>query len=135
MKLCFFTILLIFTTILISGCSGNNTNGDKTITKNKEITSMFNIQRIWVSTTKHLIVEIVPKNKVKPNISYRVKLYENDNFRESSMVSWNQPELNVHTMKAVSFRATRQESNAYCLERDLSNIFSVKIYEIPKDGE
>ena len=37
--------------------------------------------------------------------------------------------INVSKMKPVKFSATRQEAEAYGMENDLSDIFSVKVHE------
>jgi hypothetical protein len=140
-----FCVLLIVIGVLFISCSNSrttlNTNPlytpckTATTTEHQYITSMFTINRIWAGRVESIFVEIIPKNKVKANTYYRVGLYENGKLREQQSVVWNQPEINVKTMKPVRFYATRQESQAYCMENDLSNIFSVKIYEVPSEGE
>jgi thioredoxin-related protein len=147
MKVYILIILLLIAIIIPCSCSntdkyiptkGINITPAKTTplpTTKEYVTSSFKINRIWVSLFEAIIVEITPNSKVKANTLYRVQLYEKGNFREQITISFNQPEINVNKMKPVNFHATRQEAEAYCMEKDLSNIFSVKIYEVPIQGE
>jgi hypothetical protein len=144
-------VLLLITVAISCGCSNTDkyiptgTPAKGTIitpskttlvpTTKQYVTSMFSINRIWAGVMNTIFVEVVPKDKVKPNTYYRVQLYEKGEFRTQATVSWNQPEINVHTMRPVSFPATRQETDAYLGIKDLSDIFSVKIYEVPIEGE
>ena len=75
-----------------------------------------------------LFVILKPTNIVIPDKYYTVDLYEKDVFRQSSLVSWNQPELNVLKEKDVEFISNRQEFDAY-IDEDISHIFSVKVHE------
>ena len=74
-----------------------------------------------------LIVTLKPANALA-NISYTVDLYEQGNLRASTHITWNQPEINVNTIKSVNFPLTRMEYNTY-LWKDLRHIFSIKIYK------
>lgn len=91
------------------------------------------VERIWVSAIwvggGSLYVELKPTTSAIANKVYAVELYEKGKLRATAKVSWNQPEINVATMKPVRFQATREESEAYAMEKDLSNIFSVKVHE------
>ena len=62
------------------------------------------------------------------NTIYTVDLYEKRKLRSSSQISWNQPEINVSTVKSVWFPSNAQEYDAY-LFQDISHIFSVKVHE------
>ncbi len=75
-----------------------------------------------------LLVELHPTNHTVANKVYVVDLYEKENFRARTQVSWNQPEINVSSMKLVSFPLTWEEEEAYRF-KDVSHIFSVKVYE------
>jgi len=75
-----------------------------------------------------LLVELHPTNHTVANKVYVVDLYEKGNFRARTKVSWNQPEINVSSMKLVSFPLTWEEEKAYRF-KDVSHIFSVKVHE------
>ena len=74
-------------------------------------------------------MELKPTSSAIANRVYIVELYEKGKLRATSTISWNQPEINVGTVKPAVFPTTRQESEAYGLEGDLSKIFSVKVHE------
>jgi hypothetical protein len=80
-----------------------------------------------------LCVQLKPIN-AKVGVIYTVSLYEKGNFRTSTGITWNQPELNVGTIKQVGFPLTDDELKAY-YSASMSNnnwwksIFSVKIQE------
>lgn len=97
--------------------------------KEKEVKiDVTRIQRSNIDTWK-LWVTFKPTSDIKANTPYVVRLYENGKFREEAKISgWNQPELNVKTEKQVYFGLNKQESAAYGF-RDLSDIFSVKVFE------
>jgi len=103
------------------------------VAETSQKTNVATVERIWVSAVwvsgGSLYVELKPKSSAIANKAYTVELYEKGKLRETAKVSWNQPEINVSKMKPVKFSATRAESEAYAMERDLSNIFSAKVYE------
>lgn len=98
-----------------------------------EKTNIATVQRIWVSAIwiggGSLYVELKPTSNAIANKVYTVELYEKGRLRATATVSWNQPEINVSTMRPVKFPATRQEAEAYGMEGDLRKIFSAKIHE------
>ncbi len=77
---------------------------------------------------KSLSVELKPTNNAKANYQYTVDLFENGKWRCTSSITWNQPELNVSTVKSIDFPVTVQEMDAY-RNKDLSHIFSVIVRE------
>jgi hypothetical protein len=115
--------------------TGGDTEYGYDFLANKVITQSIiaTVKRIWVSAIwidgGSLFVELQPASSAIANKVYIVELYEKGKYRATSKVSWNQPEINVSSMKAVEFSATREESEAYSLESDLSDIFSVQVYE------
>jgi hypothetical protein len=54
-------------------------------------------------------VDLTPTKYAVANKNYIVDLYENGKLRASSVVSFNQPEINVQADKFVIFPATTQE--------------------------
>jgi hypothetical protein len=105
---------------------------NKVITQS-EIEIIATVKRIWVSAIwvggGSLFVELEPTSHAIAHKVYAVELYEKGVLRATAKVSWNQPEINVSSMKPVEFSATREESEAYSMESDLSNIFSVQVHE------
>ena len=75
-----------------------------------------------------LYVTLKPTNNAIANKTYIVSLYEKGSLRASTIVQWNQPELNVLKEKSVTFPIKQGEHNAYFGE-DISHIFSVKVHE------
>jgi hypothetical protein len=73
-------------------------------------------------------VELEPTSNALANVIYQVDLYEHDQFRASTTVSWNQPEINVKDTEYVEFPATKTEYDAYAFT-DISHIFSVKVHD------
>ena len=103
-----------------------------------KITKIATVQRMWVSSWTAgifgtgppygLCVELKPTESALANKVYVVELYEKGHLRDSTTVSWNQPELNVLKEKMVILPVTRVEYNAYVFE-DISHIFSIKVCE------
>ncbi|OGN89376.1 MAG: hypothetical protein A2158_00610 [Chloroflexi bacterium RBG_13_46_14] len=83
---------------------------------------------IWVAGLDGIFVELVPTSATEPNKTYTVELYEKGKLRETSTITWNQPEVNVKAQKSVRFSSTKAEAEAYGMEGDLSHIFSAKVY-------
>jgi hypothetical protein len=76
-----------------------------------------------------IFVELKPTSSAIANTYYIVDLYEKGKFRApNTLVAWNQPEINVLSVKTVEFPATKEEYDAYLWE-DISHIFSVKVHE------
>jgi hypothetical protein len=75
-----------------------------------------------------ICVDLKPTQSVIAGVNYVVDLYEKDKLRDTRIINWNQPEINVQKNKLVNFVATRAEYDAY-LTKDISNIFSVKVHE------
>ena len=107
-----------------------DSNLAKILPQEKEVSvTVERIQRSNLETWKLWIV-ISPSANIKPDTKYIVRLYENKTLRdESTPVVWNKPEINVKATKDVYFTLNNQESKAYGF-RDLSNIFSVKVFEV-----
>jgi hypothetical protein len=77
-----------------------------------------------------LEVDLVPTTSAVANEEYTVELYDEGNYRDSTTVSWNQPEINVGDSAQVKFSVSQTEFSAY-YAKDVSNVFSVKITENP----
>jgi len=91
------------------------------------------VEYMWVSNNTWrydyaLCVELKPTNFASANKSYIVELYEKNHLRNSTNVSWNQPEINVLKDTYVCFPITESEYDAYYLE-DISHIFSISVRE------
>ena len=105
-------------------------------TNNSHHTNIAEVQGIWASPIwiggGKLYVELIPNESAEANEVYIVELYEKSKLRSVSKVSWSQPEINVATMRPVIFPITRAEAETYSdfnLQKDLMDIFSVKIHE------
>jgi hypothetical protein len=73
-------------------------------------------------------VRLMPSSSALANKVYKVDLYEKGKLRDTTTVSWNQPEINVRQEKPASFPMSQQESDAYYM-KDISGIFTVKVHE------
>lgn len=87
-------------------------------------TSPASIPFVQIATTENiyaagawfnLCVELKPTTQAKANYQYKVNLFEKGKLRDTSSVIWNQPELNVKTIKRVYFPLTREEFYAFIL--------------------
>lgn len=105
-----------------------------------EATKIATVKDVWVSNISFkydyvLCVELEPTTSALPDQKYLVELYENEKYRDTAAIGWNQPELNVFKKKLVKFPITREEFNAYFME-NISHIFSVKVVgKSPKMSE
>lgn len=77
-----------------------------------------------------LNVTLIPNALAIANEVYTVYLYDEGNYRDSTTVSWNQPEINVSDSASVSFPISQTEYNAY-YGKDVSNVFSVSVLLTP----
>jgi len=80
---------------------------------------------VWFYT---IDVQLKPTNEAVADEVYSVDIYEKGNFRATKEVSWNQYEINVSSIKLVSFPSTYNETGIY-FGHDLSQIFTVKVHE------
>jgi hypothetical protein len=83
-----------------------------------------------VTATEVLNVTLVPTALAIANEVYTVYLYDEGSYRDSTTVSWNQPELNVSDSASVSFPVGQTEYNAY-YGKDVSNVFTVNVLSTP----
>ena len=73
-------------------------------------------------------MEVKPTNNAVAGENYIVDLYEKGNLRDTTILQWNQPEINVLQEKPIIFQHIKQEEyNAY-RNKDISHIFSIKIH-------
>ena len=75
-----------------------------------------------------ICVALIPTDSAIAGQRYWANLHENGRLRESRPVSFNQPEINIHTEKTVYFHATRDEFSAY-QGRNISEIFTCDVIE------
>jgi len=75
---------------------------------------------IWVS--------LKPTQNAVANKIYAVDLYEKGKLRDTSTISFTQPEINIQAIEPVLFAASEDEVNTYFM-KDVSHIFSVKVYD------
>ena len=73
-------------------------------------------------------VLLMPSSSALADKVYEVDLYEKGEFRNTTTVSWSQPEINIHQVNEVTFPESDLESQAYT-GKNLSGIFTVKIHE------
>jgi len=73
-------------------------------------------------------VNIKPDKSAIAGETYKMDLYDEGKLRDSTNFSFTQPEINVEAIETISFSATIEEYNAY-FGKDLSSVFSVKIYD------
>ena len=79
-------------------------------------------------SSNRINVILMPSSSALANKVYKVDLYEKGKLRDTTTVSWNQPEINVQTQLTVCFNISYAEYNAY-LGKDISGIFTVKVHE------
>jgi hypothetical protein len=89
--------------------------------------AIVRVEKISVGTNG-LIVSLIPNTDAEPDYKYEVQLYEKGEPRDSAMVSWNQPEINVSKPKTVMFKLTKEEMTAY-FGADVSHIFKAYVRE------
>jgi len=98
-------------------------------TQNIQMLPIAKMEDVYINMIyKSLSVELKPTNNAKANYQYTVDLFEKGKWRYTSSITWNQPELNVSTVKSIDFPVTVQEMDAY-RNNDLSHIFSVIVRE------
>ena len=73
-------------------------------------------------------VSLIPSSSALANTKYEVDLYEKGALRGTTTISWNQPEINVHSARRVSFPLSIAEFAAYH-DKDISAIFTVMVHE------
>ena len=87
----------------------------------------------FIGDSYKLVVEMKPKSSAVAGKDYLVELYEKGKLRATGRVSWNQPELNVQTVKEIYFPLTRDEGEAYApspfTAPPLDDIFSAKVLD------
>jgi hypothetical protein len=110
-------------------------NTFRSIDKNIPIVGIAEAEEFSVETRMvnqrpeyYLNVVLVPTSSALENYEYEVQLYEKGENRDSTTVTWNQPEINVSKSKKVSFEITPEEYKAYHGE-DISKIFKIFIQE------
>ncbi len=101
----------------------------------KEVGKVERIYAVYwfIGDCYKLVVEIKPKSSAVAGKDYLVELYEKGKLRATGRISWNQPELNVLTVKEIYFPLTREEGEAYApspfTAPPLDDIFSAKVLE------
>ena len=73
-----------------------------------------------------LTVNIRPWSSAVADKGYLVNLYEKGKLRDTSIVSWNQQQLDISEAAVLEFPITSAEYEAY-LTQDLSQIFTVRL--------
>ena len=73
-------------------------------------------------------VSLIPSSSALANTKYEVDLYEKGALRGTTTISWNQPEINVHSARRVSFPLSEAEFAAYH-GKNISAIFTVTVHE------
>lgn len=79
----------------------------------------------------NIAVDVKPGSQAIAGKKYTLGLYENSRVRGLAEITWNQPELNVKTVKPVYFRASRQEFDAYFMQ-DINRLFTVQVIGEPR---
>lgn len=85
-------------------------------------------EKISVSFLGDLNVVLIPSSSAVADEYYEVDLFEKGELRDTKLLSWNQPEINVKKSKTVIFSLTKEEYHAY-YNHDVSNIFSVYVHQ------
>lgn len=124
--------LTLFTTLLSLGARGCGTSPEE---EDTAATKIATVEDMRASRDFGLHVYLQPTSAAQANREYKVDLYDKGTFRETTSVSWAQPQINVHKVKTVYFSLSREEHDAYdFLHPDISfellgEIFSVKVHE------
>ena len=133
-----FLSLVLF---LLNGCSGSTvtvvppkiTSPRTNAASPNAIASVKNMGVVYDLTKNDapiLYIDLVPSTLAVANEEYTVGLYDEGTYRDSTTVSWNQPEINVGDSAQVKFSVSQTEFNAY-YGKDVSGVFSVKITANP----
>ena len=141
-------IVLILTCVLLATATGcslfksstgtpitatpiSNNNGNIATCGKEDITvDTYNLYGL-----EQLHIKLTPTNNAEANIVYVVDLYDKGNYRASTTVYWNQPQLNVKQPADVYFPLNHDEYEAYyqcwVLTTDcyLNGIFSVSVHK------
>jgi hypothetical protein len=109
----------------------NGNNGDiATYGKEDIMIDTYNLYGL-----EQLHTRLTPTDGTQANTIYVVDLYEKGNYRDSSTVQWNQPQLNVKEPADVYFSLNHDEYEAYwqcyvtTLDCYLNGIFSVTVHQ------
>jgi hypothetical protein len=108
----------------------NKTVAQASASPKKTPMEVATVKNIWVGFFGHdfIAAELKPNKNAKANTEYIADLYEKGKFRATTMVQWNQPQINVSSTITVNYPATGEEFYAYQGE-DVSKIFSVKVHD------
>jgi len=132
-------LLLLLALVLLTGCQSNS------------VAKVTGIYANWDGMTYGpcLVVNLVPTSLTTVDGTYFVKLFENGKLRETGILTWSQPELNIKATHPMEFKLSTDEYQTYykplgytsdlskvgtgdidsggVVETDLRNIFSVTV--------
>ena len=116
-------VLAILMTIAMTSCVASSVDG-------RQAVATIGKRGISVAYLADYVicVDLVPTNSAIAGQRYWANLHENGRLRESRPVSFNQPEINVHTGKTVYFHAIPDEFRAY-QGKNISKIFTCDVIE------
>ncbi len=122
-------ILAAIASTLSLGAGNCGSDSEETAT-----TKIATVDDMWGdSFYDRLTVVLKPTSAAQADQRYVVELYEKGKFRDSTGVSWNQPQINVHEKTYVDFSLSAEEADAYgapnVLFGELSKVFSIKVRE------
>jgi hypothetical protein len=119
---------------LLSGCSTVSNIVNSIQSSNNTIAEVEGMGvTITNELTPALVVELKPIN-AQANTNYTVDLYDKGNFRDTTNITWNEPQINVSTILDAYFTLTGDEYSAYLTASNDPNwwkpIFSIKIQDV-----
>lgn len=133
-----FLLLLVIACVVLVGCfqkgSSQTAETQPSPRPSTPIATIAELDSIGLSVHTlfgypyNLCVWLKPTTSAVVDRTYVVELYEKGHLKDTTTVSWNQPELNVLKAKAVEFPITEAEFDAYFGE-DISHVFSVRVSE------
>jgi len=126
-------IMLLLTLVLSAiSCGGssktNNIASVRCISAGFDAPGCSNSGVLGHSAINGINVSLIPSSSALANTKYEVDLYEKGALRGTATISWNQPEINVHSARQVGFDLSVAEFAAYH-GKDISAIFTVTVHE------
>jgi hypothetical protein len=115
-----------------SGTENTNISTPTPISNNNGNIVTYNKEDIYIDLFQNdaLAISLTPTDNAQAGITYMVDLYEKGVYRASSIVEWNQPELNIKLPLVIYFPLSHEEWHVYiqCFSAHgcyLSDTFSV----------
>jgi hypothetical protein len=117
---------ILGTSILFSSCTEiDKLSGSIATVGSNDI---FISPGVFTSWDYAIFVNLTPTQNAVANKTYNVDLYEKGKLRDTTTISFTQPDINIGSHTRVAFAATADEDGAYW-GKNINHIFSVKVYD------